>query len=143
MLIVVPLSRLADAARADRLVLAGVAVSLAIMAGANGPIFLGEPHASHMVLFWMLCGLGLGQWSHLIYQLAILVICDAWLMSRTTELNAMTVGDETSATLGTTVARFRLIVFVVGLLITGVRVAFSGIIGLMVPHIARTLVGGD
>ena len=67
-------------------------------------------------------------------------------MSRTTHLNAMTVGDETAATLGIPVARFRLIVFVVGALITGVMVAFSGIIGfvgLMVPHIARMLVGGD
>ena len=41
---------------------------------------------------------------------------------------------------------FRLAVFVIGALITGVMVAFSGIIGfvgLMVPHIARMLVGGD
>lgn len=58
----------------------------------------------------------------------------------------MTIGDETAATLGIAVARFRLVVFVVGALITGVMVAFSGIIGfvgLMVPHIARMLVGGD
>ena len=67
-------------------------------------------------------------------------------MCRTTQLNAMTIGDETAATLGIPVARFRLVVFVVGALITGVMVAFSGIIGfagLMVPHIARILVGGD
>ena len=126
--------------------LAGVAVSFIIMAGANGLIFLGEPHASHTVVFWMLGGLGLAQWSHLIYPLVILVICGAWLMSRTAMLNAMTVGDETAATLGIPVARFRLIVFVVGALITSVMVAVSGIIGfvgLMVPHIARMLVGGD
>ena len=58
----------------------------------------------------------------------------------------MTIGDETAAPLGIPVARFRLVVFVVGALITGVMVAFSGIIGfvgLMVPHIARILVGGD
>ena len=58
----------------------------------------------------------------------------------------MTVGDETASTLGIPVARFRLLVFVVGAIITGVMVAFSGIIGfvgLMVPHIARMIVGGD
>ena len=67
-------------------------------------------------------------------------------MCRTTQLNAMTIGDETAATLGIPVTQFRLCVFVVGALITGVMVAFSGIIGfvgLMVPHIARMLVGGD
>ncbi|MEM1388584.1 MAG: iron ABC transporter permease [Pseudomonadota bacterium] len=145
-LIVLGVSRLADAASADRLVLAGVAVSFIIMAGANGLIFLGEPHASHTVVFWMLGGLGLAQWSHLIYPLIILILCSIWLFGRANHLNAMTVGDETAATLGIPVARFRLIVFVVGALITGVMVAFSGIIGfvgLMVPHIARMLVGGD
>ena len=58
----------------------------------------------------------------------------------------MTVGDETAATLGIAVARFRLASFVVGALVTGVMVAFSGIIGfvgLMVPHIVRLICGGD
>lgn len=145
-LIVLGVSRLTDAASADRLVLAGVAVSFIIMASANGLIFLGDPRASHTVVFWMLGGLGLAQWDQLIYPLIILLACGAWLISRTTQLNAMTVGDETAATLGIPVARFRLVVFVVGALVTGVMVAFSGIIGfvgLMVPHIARMLVGGD
>jgi iron complex transport system permease protein len=144
--IVLGVSRLADATSADRLVLAGVAVSFIIMAGANGLIFLGDPRASHTVVFWMLGGLGLAQWDQLVYPLVILLASGAWLMSRTTHLNAMTVGDETASTLGIPVARFRLIVFVVGALITGVMVAFSGIIGfvgLMVPHIARMFVGGD
>ena len=144
--IVLGVSRVADATSADRLVLAGVAVSFIIMAGANGLIFLGDPRASHTVVFWMLGGLGLAQWSQLIYPLIILLLCGAWLMSRATQLNAMTIGDETAATLGIPVAKFRLAVFVVGALITGVMVAFSGIIGfvgLMVPHIARILVGGD
>ena len=144
--IVLGVSRIADATSADRLVLAGVAVSFIIMAAANGLIFLGDPRASHTVVFWMLGGLGLAQWSQLIYPLVILVASGAWLMCRTTQLNAMTIGDETAVTLGISVARFRLVVFVIGALITGVMVAFSGIIGfvgLMVPHIARILVGGD
>lgn len=145
-LIVLGVTRLAQATSADRLVLAGVAVSFIIMAGANGLIFLGEPHASHTVVFWMLGGLGLAQWDHLIYPLGVLAVCSIWLMSQATQFNAMTLGDETASTLGIPVARFRLAVFVVGALITGVMVAFSGIIGfvgLMVPHVARMLVGGD
>lgn len=144
--IVLGVTRFADATSADRLVLAGVAVSFIIMAAANGLIFLGEPRASHTVVFWMLGGLGLAQWGQLVYPLVILVLSGAWLMSRAVQLNAMTIGDETAATLGIPVARFRLVVFVVGALITGVMVAFSGIIGfvgLMVPHTARMLVGGD
>ncbi len=145
-LIVLAVSRFADASSADRLVLAGVAVSFIIMSAANVLIFLGDPRATHTVVFWMLGGLGLAQWGQLIYPLVILLACGAWLMARAAALNAMTVGDETASTLGIPVARFRLSIFMIGALITGVMVAFSGIIGfvgLMVPHIVRMLVGGD
>nr|WP_321445776.1 iron ABC transporter permease [uncultured Cohaesibacter sp.] len=139
-------AKLSDSASADRLVLTGVAISFVIMACANILIFLGDPRATHTVVFWMLGGLGLAQWSHLIYPLIILFVCGAWLMTQSGKLNAMTIGDETATTLGIEVARFRLITFVVGATITGVMVAFSGMIGfvgLMIPHIVRAIVGGD
>lgn len=145
-IIVLGVSRFADATSADGLVLTGVGVSFIIMAAANVLIFLGDPRATHVVVFWMLGGLGLAQWSQLIYPLLVLVACSLWLMLRASDLNAMTVGDETASTLGIPVARFRLSVFVAGAMITGVMVAFSGIIGfvgLMVPHIVRMLTGGD
>ncbi|MCK0095267.1 iron ABC transporter permease [Yoonia sp. F2084L] len=145
-LIVLGVSQFASATSADRLVLAGVAVSFIVMSGANVLIFLGDPRAVHTVVFWMLGGLGLAQWSQLIYPLVILLACGAYLWANASNLNAMTVGDETASTLGIPVGRFRLTVFVVGAMITGVMVAFSGIIGfvgLMIPHIVRLIVGGD
>jgi len=145
-LIVLGVSQFAAATSADRLVLAGVAVSFIVMSGANVLIFLGDPRAVQTVVFWMLGGLGLAQWSQLIYPLAILAVCGAYLWANANNLNAMTVGDETASTLGIPVGRFRLTIFVVGALITGVMVAFSGIIGfvgLMIPHIVRLIVGGD
>lgn len=145
-LIVLMVARFANSTSADRLVLTGVAVSFVIMACANILIFLGDPRATHTVVFWMLGGLGLAQWDHLIYPLTILLLCGFWLTSQSDKLNAMTIGDETATTLGIDVTRFRLITFIVGALITGVMVAFSGMIGfvgLMVPHIVRAMVGGD
>lgn len=144
--LVLAVSRLASATSSDRLVLAGVAVSFVIMAAANILIFLGDPRATHTVVFWMLGGLGLAQWSQLIYPLVILIGCGAFFWMKSGDLNAMTVGDETASTLGISVSRFRLTIFIVGALVTGVMVAFSGIIGfvgLMIPHIVRMLVGGD
>ena len=144
--IVLLVTRITIVTSADRLVLAGVAVSFIIMAGANMLIFLGDPRATHTVVFWMLGGLGFAQWDQLIYPLIVLLFCGAWLFSQTNILNAMTVGDETASTLGINVNKFRLIIFIICALITGVMVAFSGIIGfvgLMVPHIVRMLVGGD
>lgn len=145
-LIVLAAARLTGATSADRLVLAGVAISFIIMAGANILIFLGDPKATHTVVFWMLGGLGLAQWSHLIYPAAVLIPAALWLWSQSPALNAMSLGDETAASLGIPVARFRLSVFVAGALVTGVMVAFSGIIGfvgLMMPHLVRLVAGGD
>ncbi|MEM8803783.1 MAG: iron ABC transporter permease, partial [Pseudomonadota bacterium] len=90
--IVLGVSRFADAMSADRLVLAGVAVSFIIMAGANVLIFLGDPKAHHVVVFWMLGGLGLAQWSQLAYPLVILIACAVWLYTKSDDLNAMTIG---------------------------------------------------
>lgn len=145
-LMVLATARLTGATSADRLVLAGVAISFIIMAGANILIFLGDPKATHTVVFWMLGGLGLAQWSHLIYPAVVLLPAGLWLWTQSAALNAMSLGDETAASLGIPVARFRLSVFVAGALITGVMVAFSGIIGfvgLMMPHLVRLVAGGD
>ena len=144
--LVLGVAQAARATSADRMVLAGVAVSFIVISLANLLIFLGDPRAAHTVVFWMLGGLGLAQWAHLIWPLLALTPLGLWLWLRAGDLNAMTVGDETAATLGLNVARFRLTVFAAGALITGVMVAFSGIIGfvgLMVPHVARMIVGGD
>ncbi|WP_299381171.1 iron ABC transporter permease [uncultured Kiloniella sp.] len=144
--LVLLVSRMTASTSADRLILAGVAVSFVIMAGANILIFLGDQKSTHTVVFWMLGGLGLAQWSQLIYPLTILTLGGLYFYLKSSDLNAMTVGDETASTLGIPVARFRLIIFIVGALVTGVMVAFSGIIGfvgLMIPHILRRLVGGN
>ena len=144
--LVLGVARLAGATSADRLVLAGVAVSFVIMACANILIFLGDPRATHTVVFWMLGGLGLAQWSHLVWPLAVLLPCGFWLWLQAGRLNAMSLGDETAASLGIEVGRFRLKVFVVAALITGVMVAFSGLIGfvgLMMPHLVRLVLGAD
>lgn len=145
-LLVLAVSQFASATSADRLVLAGVAVSFVVMSGANVLIYLGDPRATHTVVFWMLGGLGLARWDQLIYPFGVLLVAGTYLQLKSATLNAMTVGDETATTLGIPVARFRLGIFVIGALITGVMVAFSGIIsfvGLMIPHIVRLMVGGD
>ncbi|ATX67263.1 FecCD family ABC transporter permease [Roseinatronobacter bogoriensis] len=145
-LLVLSVASFAQATSADRLVLTGVAVSFIVMALANVLIFLGDPRAAHTVVFWMLGGLGLAQWGHLVWPALILAGAALWFRAVAGALNAMTIGDETASTLGIPVARFRLVCFVVAALVTGVMVAFSGVIGfvgLMIPHIVRLVVGGD
>ena len=144
--LVLGVARFTGAATPARLVLAGVAVSFVVMAGANILIFGGDPRATHTVVFWMLGGLGLAQWEHLVIPLAVLIACGACFWGWSGGLNVISIGDETASTLGIPVIRFRVTVFVAGALLTGVMVAYSGIIGfvgLMIPHIVRLAVGGD
>ena len=144
--LVVGVARFAAAESASRLVLVGVAVSFVVMSLANLLIFFGDPRAAHTVVFWMLGGLGLAQWNHLIHPLVILIGCGILFWLNSAKLNGVMAGDETATTLGISVERFRLTIFVAAALLTGVMVAYSGMIGfvgLMMPHIARMIVGGN
>lgn len=80
--LVLGVTRFASATSADRLVLAGVAVSFIIMAIANILIFLGDPRATHTVVFWMLGGLGLAQWAQLPFPLGILLLVAPYFLLR-------------------------------------------------------------
>ncbi|MBA1914552.1 iron chelate uptake ABC transporter family permease subunit, partial [Escherichia coli] len=84
--------RLTRSHSADRLVLSGVAVAFVFTALGNLLIFLGDPRAANTVVFWMLGGLGLAQWQHLIYPAGILLLCLALLLPKTRELNALAMG---------------------------------------------------
>nr|WP_081691569.1 iron ABC transporter permease [Cucumibacter marinus] len=139
-------ANLTRAQSADRLILAGVAVGFIITALGNLFIFLGDPRATHTVIFWMLGGLGLASWDQLIFPLLALGVGSAYLIVRARAFNAMILGDESATAMGIPARRFRLAVFIVCALLTGCAVAFSGVIGfvgLMIPHIVRLVVGGD
>lgn len=129
----------------ERLLLAGVAVSFVLMAVTNFLIFSGDQRAAHAVVFWMLGGLGLARWDFLLLPTIVVGagLLGLGLASRT--LDALLLGDETAQSLGVSVARTRILLFAVCALLTGTLVALAGAIGfvgLMVPHIARRLVGG-
>jgi len=61
-------------------------------------------------------------------------------------LNILALGDEEARALGIHTARLRLVIIVCSTLITAVAVAVSGVVGwvgLVIPHLARLLVGPD
>lgn len=144
--LVLLIARLTNSASADRLVLSGIAVAFIVSALSNLLIFLGDPRATHTVVFWMLGGLGLAQWNQLLFPLLTLIACTAYFTFTSNQLNALAMGDETALSLGIPVKKFRLSLFATTALLTGVMVAFSGAIGfvgLMIPHFVRMLAGSD
>ena len=134
------------AARSDRVILAGVAISFLLMAGTNLLIFLGDQRASHSVVFWMLGGLGRARWEHLWIPTAAVLVGAIWLIWKARALNALMMGEESAYSLGIHTARLRLTALILTALMTSVLVSLTGIIGfvgLVVPHILRFWVGGD
>lgn len=76
------------------------------------------------------------------YAVAGVVVC-LFLPSK---MNILMLGDEMANTLGLRVERFRLLLIVVASLLSGASIAVAGMVsfvGLIVPHIARLLIGSD
>lgn len=146
MLLVLAIASRGGRLESDRLLLAGVAVSFVMMAASNLLLYLGNPHAASSVLFWMLGGLGLARWELLWLPALCLALAMIVLLGLGRALNALMAGEQSAVSLGLEPRRVRLLVFVVASLLTGVLVSLSGAIGfvgLMLPHVARFLVGAE
>lgn len=132
--------------RPDRLVLAGVAISFLLMAGTNGLIFLGDQRAAQSVVFWMLGGLGRARWDLLPIPTVVILGGITLLIWQARHLNALMMGQESAAALGISVNKVRTGILLLATLITSLIVSLTGTIGfvgLVVPHIVRSFVGGD
>ena len=130
-----------------RLILAGVAVAY-FFSGLTSFITLTSDNRelARAVLAWLLGSLAGTDWEELTLPTAVLFFGSVYLVLQARGLNALIVGDETAATLGVDLTRFRRSLFGVVSLVTGVMVAVSGaigFIGLMIPHIVRLMVGTD
>lgn len=130
-----------------RLILSGVAVAY-FFSGLTSFITLtsDQRELARAVLAWLLGSLAGTDWAELTLPVAVLVAGSLYLALQARSLNALIVGDETAATLGVDLTRFRQQLFLVVSLVTGTMVAVSGaigFIGLMIPHIVRLLVGTD
>ncbi len=128
----------------EKLILAGLAVSFLFAAITNYLIFAGDSRAAHSVVFWMLGGLGLARWETFPLVCLGFVFILALTLYRSRWLDALLTGDLTASTLGVPVTRLRFSMFFAAALATAVFVSVAGVIGfigLMVPHIARGIVG--
>lgn len=145
-LLVVAVARAGGRLTTLRLLLAGLAVGYALAAATSILIFLSDSaEGSRSVMYWQLGSLALARRDPLLAIAAVVVVgAVVVLLWWGRRLDLMTAGDETALALGLEPGRVRLQVLAVASLTTGVVVAASGAIGfvgLVVPHLARRLVG--
>jgi len=143
-IIVLALVRSLQESAPEKLILAGLAVSFLFAAITNYLIFAVDNRAAHSIVFWMLGGLGLSRWQTLPLILCGLALILAYALYRRRWLDALLAGDTTATSLGVPVGQLRMTMFLAAALATASFVSVAGVIGfvgLMVPHLARGLVG--
>ncbi|WP_425490355.1 FecCD family ABC transporter permease [Nocardioides daedukensis] len=129
-----------------RLLLAGVAVGYALYALTSFLIFASDSaEGARSVMFWLLGSLALASWGPPLAVMTLVVVATVALLALwSRQLDALSIGDETAHTLGVSPDRARVKMLVLVALCIGVVVAASGsigFVGLVIPHVARRLVG--
>jgi iron complex transport system permease protein len=130
-----------------RLVLSGIAVSALFSAGLGVVKFWADPvRELPEITFWLLGGLWSVSWSSVRTTLPVVALGLFVLWRMRWRLNLLCLEDATAFSLGVSPGRERALVLVAAVAPTAAVVAVSGMvgwIGLIVPHLARRLLGAD
>lgn len=130
-----------------KLVLGGAVLNM-VFGSFTSMIFALFPRneALQSVGFWLTGSLRTINWESFGYLPIIILIAVIFFITQTRTMNVMMMGDEAATTLGVDTARSRLVFMIIAALVIGFIVSTCGIIGyvgLIIPHIARGLVGTD
>jgi iron complex transport system permease protein len=129
------------------LVLAGVAIGAVVGAGISLIKILADPYDQlPAITYWLLGSLTAVTRGDVESILPALILGLVPLILLRWRMNVMTLGDEEAQTLGIDTRVTRLALIVGATLITAASVSIAGIVGwvgLVIPHIARLLVGPD
>lgn len=135
--------RLGD--RPTALLLTGVALG-ALATAVTSFIMLQSGSDMQRILFWLMGSLSSRRWEHvhMIWPYALVGAGVVFYLAR--DMNLLLQGVETARHLGVDALRVRRLLLIAATLLTAAAVSVSGIIGfvgLVVPHLARLVVGPD
>jgi iron complex transport system permease protein len=128
-----------------QLTLAGVALG-AVLGGIVTAMVLLDPLAFDQMRNWNAGSLVGRGWDVLLPVLPFLGLGMLLAVAAAGALNAVALGDDLARSLGANITRTRIIVIVAVTLLAGGATAIAGpigFVGLMIPHIARWIVGPD
>lgn len=137
------LARRARSGRTETLLLLGLAVA-AVCSAITSVLLLFLPNGPEGILFWLLGSLAGASWSGIVVVAAALAIPLAYALAVGRDLDAILWGDDTARSVGVPLDRVRSLALVAATIPVAASVALCGVIGflgLMVPHLARGLVG--
>lgn len=128
-----------------KLVLAGIAINALLIGLTRAAVILADDMA-YSVMHWLtgsLSGVDWEQW-HQLWPSSVVGLCLAFYIAR--NLNLLSLGDDVAIGLGLNIRTTRMFACVSIVLLTGSSVAMAGpigFVGLLIPHIAKKLVGSN
>lgn len=128
------------------LVLAGVIIGSVFMAMVSILKYIAPEEALREIVFWLMGGLYRATWDDVILTTPVVLISFFVLWYMSWKLNILSMGDEEARSLGVNPEKYKLIVITIATLVTAIAVSAVGIIawvGLMMPHVARMILGPD
>ncbi|MCU1528014.1 MAG: transporter permease [Frondihabitans sp.] len=128
-----------------RLTLAGLAFG-AVLSGITSSIVLSDPSRFESIQAWQSGSLTDRSWDVLLPVVPFLAVGVVLAAALGRPLNAIVLGDEQARALGVPVTVVRVLAVVALTLLAGGATAIAGpiaFVGLMIPHVARFLVGPD
>ncbi len=145
--LVLLLSSMGSKISSAKLVLSGTVVS-ALCTSLSNFIMSIASNAEGMqsVKFWTMGSLAAAKWQNIGFVFLVVTLFCVFFLTQGRTLNLMLMGDEASITLGLNLNLYRRIYMIITSLLTGILVANCGIIGfvgLIIPHISRSIVGSD
>ena len=130
----------------ERLLLAGVGLGFLFSAVLMLIMSVSSDEGLRRATLWMFGDLSLADWSIIPYGFVFITAGIVISISRAKALNALTLGDELSHSLGFSPRKERFILFISVGLMTAASVSLGGMIGfvgLLIPHMGRFLFGSD
>jgi iron complex transport system permease protein len=146
-MVVYALARRGESVSILSFVLAGVVVGAFSWASLTFILTVSPNQTLEKIVFWTMGSLaGSEPWSRVELLAPFTLLCSLVLYAFSRDLNIFALGEESARYLGLRVESLKRLIIVVTTLLTAAAVSVSGTIGfvgLMVPHMARRIVGPD
>ncbi|MEO3387783.1 iron ABC transporter permease [Mesorhizobium sp. CAU 1741] len=147
LMLVVLMSRKSGRSSVLMLVLSGVVVAALFSALVSLATYFADPNDTlPAIVFWLMGSFASATPERALYMLPVIAVFALPLLLIRFRINVLSLGDEEAEALGLKVERTRWLALCCVTGITAASVANSGIIGwvgLVIPHLARALVGPD
>ena len=129
------------------IVLGGIAVAAVFSAFTSAIKYVADPYNRlPEITFWLMGSLStINPWNVIMIIPPVLIGFTVLLLLRW-RINIVAIGDDEARGLGVNTGKFRIIIILASTLLTAAAVSISGIIGwigLIIPHMARMIVGPD